>query len=97
MPSTCLTDTFSKHFTHTLSFNECAVANHKVVSAGKEARSAHVEISKMEVQDEGGQERTAPKPQSCHQVNVYRGLFLHIYKHTLGFSDSLYCLLEIVK
>ena len=46
-------DTFSKHSTHSLSFNECAIANDKVVSARKEARSAHVEISKMVVQDEG--------------------------------------------
>jgi hypothetical protein len=52
-----------------LSFNECAVANDKVVSASKEARSAHVEISKMKVQVEGGQERTAPKlRQSFHEV-----------------------------
>jgi hypothetical protein len=55
-------DTFSKHSAHSLSFNECAVASVEVVSARKEARSAHVEISKMEVKDEGGQERTAPKP-----------------------------------
>ena len=61
-PSACLTDTFSKHSTHDLSFNECAVASNKGVSTHKEARSDHVEISKMEVQDEWDQERTAPKP-----------------------------------
>ena len=67
-------DTFSKHFTHSLSFNKCAVASVKVVSARKETRSAHVAISKMDVQNEGGQERKAPKqwkhPQSCHEVNA---------------------------
>jgi hypothetical protein len=52
-------DTFSKHSAH---INECVVASVEVVSARKEARSAHVEISEMEVKDEGGQERTAPKP-----------------------------------
>ena len=52
-PSACLTDTFSKRYTHSLSINECAVVSDKVVSARKEARSAHVEISKMDVQDEG--------------------------------------------
>jgi hypothetical protein len=44
-------DTFRKHSTHGLSFNKCAVASDKVVSAGKEIRSTHAEISKMEVQD----------------------------------------------
>ena len=57
MPSACLTDTFTKHFTHSLSFNECAVASVEVVSAGKEAFSAHVAISNMDVQNAGGQER----------------------------------------
>ena len=33
-----------------------------MLSARKEGHSAHVEISKMDVQDEGGEERTAPKP-----------------------------------
>ena len=61
-PSACLTDTVSKHSTHSLRFNECAVASDKVVSARKEARSAHVEMLKMEVQEEGNQGRTAPKP-----------------------------------
>ena len=42
-------------------FNECAVASDKVVSARKEIRSAHVEILKMEVGEERGQEWTAPK------------------------------------
>ena len=32
-----------------------------LVSACKEARSAHVEISKMDVQVEEGKERTVPK------------------------------------
>ena len=32
------------------------------MSARKEARSAHVEMLKMVVRDEGGQERTAPTP-----------------------------------
>ena len=49
-------DTFSKYYTHSLSFNECAVVSDKVVSARKEARSAHVEISKMDAQDEGRKE-----------------------------------------
>ena len=57
-----MTDTVSKHSTHSFCFNERAVANDKVVSAREKARSAHVEISTMEVQDEGDQERTAPKP-----------------------------------
>ena len=78
-----MTDTFSEHSTHGLSFNECAVASDKVVSARKEARSAHVEISKMEVQDEGDQERTTPKPgipptivQSSHEVKrVFWSIF----------------------
>ena len=61
-PSACLTDTFSKCYTHSLSFNECAVVSDKMVSARKDARSAHVEISKMDVQDAGGKDRTAPKP-----------------------------------
>ena len=81
-------DTFSKHFTHSLSFNKCAVASVKVVSARKETRSAHVAISKMDVQNEGGQERKAPKqwkhPQSCHEVNVCLCLFLQTCMHMPG-------------
>ena len=81
MLSACLTDTFSKHFTHSLSFNECAVVNNKVVSTRKEGCSAHADISKMDVQDEGGQERTAPKPaQSCHEVNTCLCLLLQAGK-----------------
>ena len=90
MASACLTDTFSKHFTHSLGFNECAIASVKMVSARKETRSAHVAILKMDVQNEGGEERTAPKqwkhPQSCHEVNACRCLFLCCT--CPGFSNS---------
>jgi hypothetical protein len=59
-----------------------------VVSARKEARSAHVEISKMEVKDEGGQERTAPKPRRPPIMprgeHVRVGLFLYTCKHVPG-------------
>ena len=83
-------DTFSKHFTHSLSFNKCAVASVKVVSARKETRSAHVAISKMDVQNEGGQERKAPKqwkhPQSRHEVNLCPCLFLQTCMHVPGLS-----------
>ena len=88
-----LADTFSKHSTHSLSFKECVVASNKVVSALKEARSAHVKMSKMEVQDKGGHERTAPKHRRPpitprlvgHEVNACAGLFLYT---CLRFSDS---------
>ena len=83
--SACLTDTFSKHFTHSLSFNECAVASVEMVSTRKETRSAHVALSKMDVQNEGGEERTAPKqwqyPQSYHEVNACPYLFLQTCVH----------------
>ena len=55
-----LADTFSKHSTHSLRFNECAIASDKVVSARKEARSAHVEMSKMEVREERGKKGQRP-------------------------------------
>ena len=74
-------DTFSKYYTHSISFNECAVVSDKVVSARKEARSAHVEISKMDAQDEGRKKRTAPKPQSRHEVMACLCLFLQKRKH----------------
>ena len=45
MPSASL---ISKHSTHSLSTNECAVASYKVVSARKNVRSAHDEILKVE-------------------------------------------------
>ena len=45
MRSACLMD---KHCTHSLSFIECVVASDKVVSTRKKARSAHVEILKVE-------------------------------------------------
>ena len=60
MPSVCSTDTFGKHSTHSLTFNECAVGSDKMVSARKEARPAHVEKPKMEVQDEGWSEKMVP-------------------------------------
>ena len=44
MPSACL---ISKHSTHSLSTNECAVASYKVVSARENVRSAHGEIPKV--------------------------------------------------
>ena len=68
-----------------------------MVSARKEARSAHVEISKMEVQDEGGQERTAPKPRrparallQRHEVKVCLDLFLYACKHVPRLSDFVF-------
>ena len=79
-----MTDTFSKHYTHSLSFNECAIVSNKVVSARKEGRSAHAEISKMDVQDEGRKERTAPEPQSRHEAKAYLCLFLQERKHVPG-------------
>ena len=109
-PSACLTDTISKHSTHGVSFNECAVASNKVVSARKEARSAHVEISTMEVQVKKGQRLTAPKPgipqgpmiaQLSHEVRVCFGLFLHTLSTCLGFrlfiflSSSFFSLLGV--
>jgi hypothetical protein len=59
-----LTDTFSKHATHSVSFIECVVASNEVVGARKEVRFAHVEIEDGEVEDEdeGGKEMTALKP-----------------------------------
>ena len=54
------------------------------MSARKEARSAHVEISKMDVQDEGRKERTAPKPQSRHEAPACLCLFLRKHKHVPG-------------
>ena len=91
-----LTDTFRKHSTH-LSFNECVATSNKVVSALKEARSAHVEISRMEVQDKGGHERKRPNPgdpQSRHEVNACAGLFLYT---RLRLSDSrVFSLLQVL-
>ena len=74
------TTTFSKHSPHRLGFNECAIASDKVVSARKEARSAHVEMSKMEVREERGQGRTVPKrrrPPITPRGDVCLGLFLY--------------------
>ena len=68
-------DTFSKHYTHCLSFNECTVVSNNVVSACEEAHSAHDEISEMVVQDEGRKERTVPKLHSCHEAKVCLCLF----------------------
>ena len=80
------------YFTHSFSFNECAVASVKVVSTRKETRSAHVVISKMDVKNEGGQERTAPKqwkhPQSSHKVNACPCLFLQISTHMPTFARA---------
>ena len=92
---------FSKHYTHSLSFNECAIVSDKVVSARKEARSAHVEISKMDVQDEGRKERTAPKPQSRHEAEACLSIFTETQTRartfpTLQFSSFLEVLLVFV-
>ena len=62
-----------------------AVVSVKVVSTHKEARSTHVEILKMDVQDEGRKERTVPKPQSCHEVKACLCLLLQKRKHVPGF------------
>ena len=67
-----------------VSINECAVVSVKVVSTPKEARSAHVEILKMDVQDEGRKERIAPKPESCHEAKACLCLFLQKRKHVPG-------------
>ena len=76
----CLTDTLNKHSTHSqVSINKCAVVSVKVVSARKEARSAHVEISKMDVQDEGRKERRALKAQSCREV---KHACVYFYRNT---------------
>ena len=88
-PSAILMDTCRKHFTHSLRFNECVVASDKVMSICKEARSAHVEILKMEVQDEGGR-RQNPGNQSRHDMCWYLvGLFLYSCKHVLELSLGL--------
>ena len=80
-----MTDTFDKRSTHSqVSINECAVVSVKVVSACKEARSAHVEILKVDVQDEGRKERTAPKSQSRHEAKACLCLFLQKRKHMPG-------------
>jgi hypothetical protein len=53
--------------THSVSGIECVVAGNKVVSAGKNARSVHVEISTMERlrMREGKKERGAPRRHDC--------------------------------
>ena len=91
-----MTDTFS-NTTHSPSFNECAVAGVKAVSAREETRSAHAEISKMEVQDEGGQQRTAPKPrpQSFHEGNACLCLFLQHARTCLS-CQTLSRLLQVL-
>ena len=94
-PSACLTDTFSKHSTHNLSFNECALASDKAVSAREEARSAHVEISKMEVQDEGGQQRTALKPRSPR--NACLCLFLCTCNDVRGLGVGFHTLSRLLQ
>ena len=73
-----------KHSTHSLSFNECVVTSDKVVSARKEARSAHVEILKMEVQGEKRQERTV-HPQSCTCKHIPFSNALSSLLHVLAF------------
>ena len=74
-----MTDTFSKHSTHGLSFNECAVASDKVVSARKEARSAHVEISTMEVQVKKGQRPNPGYPNDCPIIPRSERVFWSIF------------------
>ena len=101
----CLTDTLNKHSTHSqVSINKCAVVSVKVVSARKEARSAHVEISKMDVQDEGRKERRALKAQSCREV---KHACVYFYRNTntcpdfsdpplgLCHSSVVYCLWRV--
>jgi hypothetical protein len=89
-------DTLSKDSTHSLSFNEYAVVGHEVVSTRKEARSAHVEISKMEAHDEGGQERQRPTPGDPRGERVC-GLFLKLYAYKrLALSNSPSSLLQVL-
>ena len=91
MLSACLTHNLSKHSTHSqVSINECAVVSVKVVSARKEARSAHVEISKMKMRDEGGQERTAPTPRAPNHAMRSKRACVYFYRYANtcpGFSD----------
>jgi hypothetical protein len=86
-------DTFHTHSTHSLSFNKCAVASDKVVSAHKEIRSAHAEMSKMEVQDKGAARKESAQtqdPQLCHEVNsMWVGLFLYTCQHVPGLVGQL--------
>ena len=78
--------------THSASGIECGVTGNNMVSTRKNARSTHVEISKVErFRMRGGRkgERlTARRPQLCHEMKRV-GLFLCTPKHVPGiFSGS---------
>ena len=80
------------HSTHSVGGIEGVVASNEVVSTRKNARSTHVEISKVErFRMRGGRkgERlTARRPQLCHEMKRV-GLFLCTPKHVPGiFSGS---------
>ena len=84
-----MTDTISKRSTHSLGFDECAVASDKVVSTRKEARSAHVEISKMEVQDEGGWREVKNEQRPNPNIpRVFKCVFTYL-KHVPGLGAFL--------
>ena len=70
----------NNHSTHSVGGIEGVVASNKVVSTRKNARSAHVEISKVErFRMRGGRkgERlTARRPQLCHEVKACWSIFM---------------------
>ena len=81
-------NTFGKHYTHSLSFNECAVVSDKVVSARKEGRSAHVEISKIE-----GKKEQRPNPNHATRERMPVSIFTDMQTRartfpTLQFSQA---------
>ena len=85
-------DTFGKHSTHSLSFNECVVASNKLVSAGKEVPSAHVEILKMEVQNEGKNgQRPNPGNPMTPLGEMYALIYFYIHASACvgGYLSSL--------
>ena len=70
---------YANHSTHSGSIIERVVVSNKVVSTGKKARSAHVEIPKVERfrMMEGAKEgmesaRRSKDPQLCHEVNTLK-------------------------
>ena len=61
----------SKLYTHSLSFMECVVASHKVMSACKKVCSAHVETPKVERFRKKGEHLEARRPHKVNACLVY--------------------------
>ena len=69
------------HSTHSVGGIEGVVASNKVVSTRKNARSAHIEISKVERftvrGGRKGESLAARRPQLCHEVKACWSIFMY--------------------